>query len=90
MPPIVASDRRHHALSRRDFVAGLGKAAAVGIVAPFTFVRRAAARTDALRRFLVQKLAEANTPGIAVAVVRQTRSCGLRVSAGRTRSMGSG
>jgi len=70
MRPIVASDRRHHALSRRDFVAGLGKAAAVGIVAPFTFVRRAAARTDALRRFLVKKLAEANTPGIAVAVVR--------------------
>ena len=66
----MASDRRHHALSRRDFVAGLGKAAAVGIVAPFTFVRRAAARTDALRRFLVKKLAEANTPGIAVAVVR--------------------
>ena len=70
MRPIVASDRRHHALSRRDFVAGLGKAVAVGIVAPFTFVRRAAARTDALRRFLVQKLAEAHTRGIAVAVVR--------------------
>ena len=81
----MASDRRHHALSRRDFVAGLGKAVAVGIVAPFTFVRRAAARTDALRRFLVQKLAEAHTRGIA-----QTRSCGLQVSAGPTRSMGSG
>jgi len=70
MRPIVASDRRHRALSRRDFVAGVGKAAAVGIVAPFTFVRHAAARTEALRRFLVGKLAEANTPGIAVAVVR--------------------
>jgi CubicO group peptidase (beta-lactamase class C family) len=57
-------------LTRRDFVAGVGKAAAVGIVAPFTFVRHAATRTDALRRFLVGKLTEANTPGIAVAVVR--------------------
>jgi CubicO group peptidase (beta-lactamase class C family) len=58
------------ALSRRDFVACIGKVAAVGVVAPFTFIRHAAPRTDALRRFLVQKLAEANTPGIAVAVVR--------------------
>jgi CubicO group peptidase (beta-lactamase class C family) len=57
------------ALSRREFVRSAG-IAAVGVVAPFSFVRSASARTDRLHRYLKQKLAECNTPGIAVAVVR--------------------
>jgi CubicO group peptidase (beta-lactamase class C family) len=44
--------------------------AGVGAIAPFSFVRTTAPRADELERYLTQKLVEANTPGIAVAVVR--------------------
>ena len=56
-------------LSRRDFVRSAGLAA-VGLAAPFSFVRAASARTDRLHRYLQQKLTTCNTPSIAVAVVR--------------------
>lgn len=56
-------------VSRREFVRSAG-IAAVGVVAPFSFVRTVSARTDRLHRYLKQKLADCNTPGIAVAVVR--------------------
>src|SRR6266536_4690601 len=56
-------------LSRRDFVRSAGIAVA-GVATSFSFVRTATARTDRLHRFLQGRLAECNTPGIAVAVVR--------------------
>jgi CubicO group peptidase (beta-lactamase class C family) len=56
-------------LSRRDFVRSAGLAA-VGLAAPFSFVRTASARTDRLHRYLQQKLTTCNTPSIAVTVVR--------------------
>jgi CubicO group peptidase (beta-lactamase class C family) len=57
-------------VSRREFIANVTKATAVGAVAPALLTRRASAGTDSLHRFLMRKLSEANTPGIAVAVVR--------------------
>jgi CubicO group peptidase (beta-lactamase class C family) len=57
-------------LPRRRFLSNVAKAAAVGAVAPALLTRRASAGTDSLHRFLVRKLAEADTPAIAVAVVR--------------------
>jgi CubicO group peptidase (beta-lactamase class C family) len=57
-------------LSRRRFLSNVAKAAAVGVVAPALLTRRASAETDSLHRFLVRSLAAADTPGIAVAVVR--------------------
>ena len=44
--------------------------AGAGVIAPFSFVRAASAQTDELEQYLHRKLVEANTPGIAVAVVR--------------------
>ena len=58
-------------LTRREFAAGIAKATLVGAIAPFSFVRAAPARADELDRYLRRKLVEANTPGIAVAVVRE-------------------
>jgi CubicO group peptidase (beta-lactamase class C family) len=60
-------------LPRRELLASAAKAAAVGAIAPIALVRSASARTDHLHAFLVRKLAEAHTPGIAVAVVRGDR-----------------
>ena len=56
--------------SRREFLSNAAKAAAVGLAAPTLLTRRASAGTDSLHRFLLRALAEADTPGIAVAVVR--------------------
>jgi CubicO group peptidase (beta-lactamase class C family) len=58
-------------LTRREFVTGIAKTTLVGAIAPFSFVRTAPPRTDELERYLRRKLVEANTPGIAVAVVRE-------------------
>jgi len=58
------------AWTRREFLSNGARAAVVGAVAPAAFVRTATARTDSLHAFLVRKLAEVGTPGIAVAVVR--------------------
>jgi CubicO group peptidase (beta-lactamase class C family) len=52
-------------------VTGIAKTTLVGAIAPFSLVRTAPARTDELERYLRGKLVEANTPGIAVAVVRE-------------------
>jgi len=56
--------------SRREFLSNAAKAAAVGAMAPAVLARAGFARTDSLHQFLVRALAEADTPGIAVAVVR--------------------
>ncbi len=58
-------------LTRREFVARAAVVAGVGAVAPFSIVKAASARTDELKRYLRRKRVEANTPGIAVAVVRE-------------------
>src|SRR4029453_2772319 len=58
-------------LTRREFVTGIAKTTLVGAIAPFSFIRSAPARADELERYLRRKLVEANTPGIAVAVVRE-------------------
>jgi CubicO group peptidase (beta-lactamase class C family) len=52
-------------------VTGIAKTTLVGAIAPFSFVRTAQGRTDELERYLRGKLVEANTLGIAVAVVRE-------------------
>jgi CubicO group peptidase (beta-lactamase class C family) len=57
-------------LTRREFVTRAALVAGAGVIAPFSFVRAASARTDELEQYLHRKLVEANTPGIAVAVVR--------------------
>jgi CubicO group peptidase (beta-lactamase class C family) len=57
-------------LTRREFVTRAAAVAGVGAIAPFSFVRAPSARTDELKRYLRRKRVEANTPGIAVAVVR--------------------
>ena len=57
-------------MTRREFVTRAALAAGAGVIAPFSFVRAASARTDELEQHLHRKLVEANTPGIAVAVVR--------------------
>jgi CubicO group peptidase (beta-lactamase class C family) len=58
-------------LPRREFLARAAKAGAIGALAPIALVRSAsAARTDQLHAYLLRKLDEAQTPGIAVAVVR--------------------
>jgi CubicO group peptidase (beta-lactamase class C family) len=44
--------------------------AGVGAIAPFSFIRTTAPLTEELDRYLLRKLVEANTPGIAVEVVR--------------------
>jgi hypothetical protein len=56
-------------LTRREFVRGVATLAGVATIAPFWIVRAAPARTTDLEEYLHRKLAEANTPGIAVAVV---------------------
>jgi CubicO group peptidase (beta-lactamase class C family) len=56
--------------SRREFLSNAALAAAAGVVGPAVLARPASARADSLHRFLERKLAEAQTPGIAVAVVR--------------------
>lgn len=57
-------------LPRRQFLTNAAKAVAVGAIAPAVLARRVSARTDPLHEFLERKLADAHTPGIAVAVVR--------------------
>jgi CubicO group peptidase (beta-lactamase class C family) len=57
-------------LTRHEFVTRAALVAGVGTIAPFSFVRTAPARTDELEQYLHRRLVEANTPGIAVAVVR--------------------
>ena len=58
-------------VSRREFIARATLVAGVGAIAPFSFVRTITRPgTDELRQYLRKKLAEANTPGISVAVVR--------------------
>ena len=59
----------HVALSRRDFL-GRAVAAGVGIIAPFSFVHRVSAGRAGLHRFVRDKMREAHTPGLSVAVVR--------------------
>jgi CubicO group peptidase (beta-lactamase class C family) len=56
--------------SRREFLSNAATAAAVGIAGPTLLTRRASAGTDSLHRFLERALTLADTPGIAVAVVR--------------------
>ena len=56
-------------ITRREFVTRAAVLSGVGAVAPFSFVRRAAATTD-LHRFVRQQMHQTVTPGIAVAVVR--------------------
>ena len=56
-------------ITRREFVTRAAVLSGVGAVAPFSFVRRAAATTD-LHRFVRQQMRQAVTPGVAVAVVR--------------------
>ena len=56
-------------ITRREFVTRAALVSGVGAVAPFSFVRRAAATTD-LHRFVRQQMRKAVTPGVAVAVVR--------------------
>ena len=56
-------------LTRREFVTRAAAVAGVGAIAPFSFVRAPSARADELKRYLRRKRVEANTPGIAVAVV---------------------
>jgi CubicO group peptidase (beta-lactamase class C family) len=69
--PSSAGDRRPPSeLTRREFVTRVAMVAGVGAIAPFSFVRTTASRTDELERYLLRKLVEANTPGISVAVVR--------------------
>ena len=69
--PLRASDPRPTTeLTRREFVTRAALVAGVGTIAPFSFVRTAPARTDELEQYLHRRLVEANTPGIAVAVVR--------------------
>jgi CubicO group peptidase (beta-lactamase class C family) len=75
-------------VSRREFVRSAG-IAAVGVVAPFSFVRTVSARADRLHRDLKQKLADCNTPGIAVAVVRGDEVVFADGVGWRTGSMGS-
>jgi CubicO group peptidase (beta-lactamase class C family) len=55
--------------TRREFDTRAALDSGVGAVAPFAFVRRAAATTD-LHRFVRQQMHKAVTPGVAVAVVR--------------------
>jgi CubicO group peptidase (beta-lactamase class C family) len=78
-PPDLHSDADPHdespgrpapPLTRREFVARAAVVAGVGAIAPFSIVKTASARTDELKRYLRRKRVEANTPGIAVAVVR--------------------
>ena len=59
----------HARITRREFVTRAAVVSGLGAVAPFSFVRRAAATTD-LHRFVRQQMRQAVTPGIAVAVVR--------------------
>jgi CubicO group peptidase (beta-lactamase class C family) len=68
--PLRASDPPTSELTRREFVTRAALVAGVGTIAPFSFVRTAPARTDELEQYLHRMLVEANTPGIAVAVVR--------------------
>jgi CubicO group peptidase (beta-lactamase class C family) len=56
-------------ISRREFIARAAVVSGAGAIAPFSFVRRAAAASD-LHRFVREKMFEAITPGIAVVVVR--------------------
>ena len=57
-------------LSRRDFLARAATVAGVGVIAPFSFVHRVSAGRPALHRFVRDKMHEAHTPGLSVAVVR--------------------
>jgi hypothetical protein len=57
-------------LPRRQFLTNAAKAVAVGAIAPAVLARQVSAETGPLHEFLVRKLADAHTPGIAVAVVR--------------------
>jgi hypothetical protein len=69
--PSPAGDRRPPSeLTRRDSVTSIAMVAGVGAIAPFSFVRTTAPLTEELERYLLRKLVEANTPGIAVEVVR--------------------
>jgi hypothetical protein len=69
--PLLTFDSRPTSeLTRREFVTRAALVAGAGVIAPFSFVRAASARTDELEQYLHRKLVEANTPGIAVAVVR--------------------
>jgi CubicO group peptidase (beta-lactamase class C family) len=58
-----------HAFARREFVT---RAAALGAatIAPFSFVRSAAADTRRVNEFVKRQFHEAKTPGMAIAVVR--------------------
>src|SRR5207342_2772808 len=58
-------------ISRRDLLARAASVGAVGTIAPFTFLRRASAAS--LHRFIHDKMVEAHTPSVAVAVVRGGR-----------------
>jgi CubicO group peptidase (beta-lactamase class C family) len=56
-------------ITRREFVTRAAVVSGVGALAPFSFVRRAAAASD-LHRFVRQRMLKAVTPAVAVAVVR--------------------
>jgi CubicO group peptidase (beta-lactamase class C family) len=56
--------------SRREFLARTALVAGVGAIAPFSFVPSATAGTAELHRFIRDKMRQAHTPGLAVAVVR--------------------
>jgi CubicO group peptidase (beta-lactamase class C family) len=70
-------------------VTGIATTTLVGAIAPFSFVRTAPARTDELEGYLRRKLVEANTPGIAVAVVREGEIVWSAGVGGRIESGGS-
>jgi len=58
-------------ISRRDLLVRAATVGSVGAIAPFTFLRRASAAS--LHRFVRDKMVEAHTPSVAVAVVRGGR-----------------
>lgn len=57
-------------ISRREFLARTALVAGVGAIAPFSFVPSATAGTAELQRFIRDKMRQAHTPGLSVAVVR--------------------
>jgi CubicO group peptidase (beta-lactamase class C family) len=58
-------------VSRREFLARAG-AVATGAIAPLSFVRQASAVPLRLERFVREQMRRAITPGISIAVVRDT------------------